>query len=487
MTLRKINYRFLFWSFIALFLGISFARDIFAGNLVYIGASIIGIIFLLYFSFKNTLKLLSLILVFCLGVGVYFIEYNSFLGKKYEEVYTISGRVCEINYDSVVLENCVIENHNIKLLVYTKENLKLGDIIIFSSKIENIDLYEKGYFNSSLYRAGVSHSVTLDTYEIVENSKSFVEKFRQVVKDKLYSTMTSENAEICFASLFGDKSGIDYQIYSSFKNSGIAHLLAVSGLHIGFFSACIFFLLKLLRNRYIKFGILSAVLLFYCFLCSFTPSVVRASLMCLIIFSAEMFGRNYDPLSSIGFSGIIILLCSPLFALDLGFRLSYFCVLSIFVLYKSFYKMLRKIKLPKFLSGSLAVSLSTQLGILPFSINVFGEISIFSIITNLLAIPLFQVAYTLLMLGLVLSFIMPFMAFILKFVELLIFAITVIANFVSSIPFSVIAVSSIGTFLTLAYFSILFICSRFVRISSYNKFRVCSIILFSSLLLTLVI
>lgn len=486
MEQRKINFRLVFWCFIALFLGISFAKPIFDGNLVYILIVILGFAFLLYILKKYKIKIFPLLIVFFLGTTLYFVDYNVFTKGVYNSNYTnVSGRVSEVLYNGIVLDNCVIEKDKIKLIVYTDESFEVGDIIIFSGTINKLNLYQNGYFNSSLYRQGVSHSANLSTFEIVKNNKNLAESFREEVKQKLHSVMSSDNANICYAVLFGDKTELDYTIYSYFKNAGIAHLLAVSGLHIGFFSALIFFFLKILRNRYVKFFILFVILGLYCYLCSFTPSVVRASLMCLILFSAEMFGKNYDPLTCIGISGILILIFAPLYALDLGFRLSYFCVLSIFVLYKSFYNMFRKIKIPKFIATSLAISVSTQIGILPFLINVFGEIAIFSILTNLIAIPIFQVAYTVLMLGLILSFIAPVFYFVLSVAELLIYFIEILANFVSSIPYSVITVTSIGTFTTIAYFISVFVCSRFVNINKLSKIKICSILLLSSFLLTM--
>lgn len=482
---RKINFRILFYSFIALFLGISFAKPILSGNLLYIVSACIGLAVLLFFVFKSNKKLLVVILVFCLGIGVYSLEYHLCQNKTYSGEYKIVGRVCEVQDEYMVLENCKIENHKIKIIVYTNEKFYVSDNIFFSAEIKNINLYENGYFNSNFYRIGVFHYVeNLEDYTKTAGKLTFVESFRYSVRNKLHEHMTNDYAEICYAVLFGDKDSVNYEMYTNFKNSGIAHLLAVSGLHIGFLSAIIFFLMKPLKNRYIKFGILFAVLLFYSFLCSFSPSVVRASLMCLILFSAEMFGREYDPLSAIGFSGIIILLVAPFYALDLGFRLSYFCVLSIFVLYKTFNNLLLKIKVPKKLSASIAVCLSTQLGILPFLINIFGEVAILSIITNLIAIPLFEVFYMFLIVGLVLTFIFPFMSFILKFCELILFFIDYIAGIVSSIPFAVIKLPALNIFITLAYFTCLFISSRFVKLKTLNKVKICSIISLVSILLT---
>ena len=468
-----------------MFLGVSFAKPICNGEIAYILSSLVGFAFLFYIFYKYKIKVLYLCLVFMFGMGIYFADFYLFTGKDYKNNYTISGRVCDVLYNGIVLDNCVVETDNIKLLIYTEEKFEVGDIIIFSSNINKVDMYKNGYFNSILYRYGVSHTANLSTYEIIKNNKTLAENFRESVKAKLYEVMNSETASICYAVLFGDKSELDYGVNLSFKNAGIAHLLAVSGLHIGFFSALLFFLLKFLKNRYVKFVILFVVLGIYCYLCSFTPSVLRASLMCLMLFSSEMLAKPYDQLTCIGICGILILLFSPLFALDLGFRLSFLCVISIFVLYKSIYNFLRKLKIVKFVAISMAISLSIQLGILPFMFNVFGEIAIFSIITNLIAIPIFQIAYTLLMLGLVFSFISPVFYVILKFSEILIYIIQLIASFVSSIPFAVILVFPLGTFITLAYYGCLFIWSRFVNIEKILKIKICTILLLSSFLLTL--
>jgi len=85
------------------------------------------------------------------------------------------------------------------------------------------------------------------------------------------------------------------------------------------------FLLKKIRVRgFLNFLICFVFLGVYVYLCGFTPSVLRAGVMGLVLLATKLSGKCYDGLNSLGLSGIVILLISPLFALDVGFQMSFF-------------------------------------------------------------------------------------------------------------------------------------------------------------------
>ena len=137
--------------------------------------------------------------------------------------------------------------------------------------------------------------------------------------------MGEENAPLAYAVLFGDRTQVSDDILTSYNNAGILHLLAVSGLHVGFIAGLIYALLsKLKLKRLFSFIITACLLLFYNYLCNFTPSVVRATIMICVGLFANVLGKKSDTLTTIGIAGILTLLIKPLWAFDIGFQLSYF-------------------------------------------------------------------------------------------------------------------------------------------------------------------
>ena len=109
--------------------------------------------------------------------------------------------------------------------------------------------------------------------------------------------------------LFGGKQGLSDELKDMFSYSGISHILAVSGLHIGVLVSLIYYCLKKIKlNKFVKLILLATVLIFYSYLCDFTPSVCRASIMAVILCLCDLYKIQYDALSSLSIAGIIILL-----------------------------------------------------------------------------------------------------------------------------------------------------------------------------------
>lgn len=132
------------------------------------------------------------------------------------------------------------------------------------------------------------------------------------------------------AVLLGDKTQISEELRALYQKSGIAHLLAVSGLHVSIIGMGIYQMLRRLGAGYRNAGVLSgAALFFYGTLTGFGPSVIRAFIMMLCCFLAAYLGRTYDLLSAIACSFILIIWDSPFLLFTSGLQLSFGAVFSI--------------------------------------------------------------------------------------------------------------------------------------------------------------
>ncbi len=178
-----------------------------------------------------------------------------------------------------------------------------------------------------------------------------------------------------------------------FARTGVAHLFALSGMHLGI----LFFLLSMIfirfRWRIAGSVIVAATIWMYVLLVGMPASVVRAAVMLTIYMVATIDGRDRMSANALFVTVALMLLCSPLMIWDVGFQLSVVSLLSIFSFCPSFYhivgtKALFRHPVLRKLWAMIAMSLAAQIGTAPLSIYYFGRISIYFLLTNIIAIPL---------------------------------------------------------------------------------------------------
>ena len=216
--------------------------------------------------------------------------------------------------------------------------------------------------------------------------------------------MSDTNAELMYSMLFGDRSSLDEEVRGNFALSGMAHVLAVSGMHVGLIVAIFVFLLNFLKvPRKWQFFIILALLGLYVFLADFRYSILRASIMFTVLLFNRLFLRRVDLLSSISFSAIIILVLFP-FGLDsLSFQLSFACLLGIALFYRPVYDWHMR-HLPKWrgkfgqslnrgFSAAMALNIVTNIMIFPFLLGTFGNFPLISFVSNILLLPIITLSF----------------------------------------------------------------------------------------------
>ena len=357
------------------------------------------------------------------------VEYNQRFNEK---VVVINGRICE-NYGFSSSGNLKLKLDNINIVgADFKEELD-GNIVIYSnpdnydvSKLEigrfvsffgtlKMNKFETGsdfsFYNLSHNIIGSCYA-SYSSFELKDKiNTTFDEKVRNAVYQKINS-FDLEYSDIGYAMMFGDESNIDDIVVNSFRTTGIAHLLAVSGLHVSILIMIISFVLKLLKaSPKTRLTIIFCLLLIYCYLCDFSVSVLRASIMSVILLYLKMKGKCYDALSAMAFSICILLLINPLNLFKVSFLLSYFAVFSITIFAQTLNFVFDKV-FHKKLSNTLALNLSVQAGLIFIQLYFFEKYSILSIVCNLLSIPIATVAFTVFIAGFVISLIFPFMSFV---------------------------------------------------------------------------
>lgn len=481
-TQRFINFRWIFYPFLACLFGIVVAGYLYSNSIETLIISLLllsSLAFLLIWKKKYKIMLV-LFACFFIGCGLFFIGYFTTKPTYYQGNVSVVGRVSdnfeETKYSYIAVIDEVKINgksdKNVKVYISKGENdIKIGDTIAFESSLESVHLFTLDSFNSSNYRAGVGYTAEVSSDDIVvsNNNIKIDEKIRLAIKEKLYSNMSEESASISYAVLFGDKSGIVYEVEEAYRDSGIIHILAVSGLHISFLILLIFGFLKLLHiNKYIRFLITTLIIIFYAFLCGFTPSVIRASVMGIIMMISSLLGRRYDSLNSLGFAGLVIILFSPLSAFDVGFLMSISCVCGIILLYPAFYRFFIK-WCPDFVSKYFAVSFSAQVAIFPFLALFSSQFNLLFFVINLLVVSIFSILYPFLFIISMLSLILPFLSSLFIVGDYGIRFITILAQIFSTSSLKV-ALTPLSFGICCFFFILVFILSQVFMAKPINKF-----------------
>lgn len=214
---------------------------------------------------------------------------------------------------------------------------------------------------------------------------------RQRLVDKLQSTGIDQDAlAVTVAMALGDRSKLDKRQQRAYADVGVAHLLALSGLHLGVIYA---FLSLILGGRWSGIAgecVKQIALWLYVMLVGMTPSVTRAALMVTISSVGRSSENEVFSLNSLSVAAIIMLLASPYMLYDIGFQLSYVAVASISIFMRNSFKR-RIASNRRWLSAgarAIGVCIAAQLGTLPLTIYYFGTFAPWFLITNILMIPL---------------------------------------------------------------------------------------------------
>ncbi len=338
--------------------------------------------------------------------------------------------------------------------------LSSGDAISFISSEIFFNELIGDQPQANYYRENIRYSTTVseNSLTFLEDRSNFLDALRNSISQTLNDNM-GEYGSLAMGMITGDKGTIEDDTIDMYSAVGIGHILAVSGLHIGFLVAIINWLLnKLKASKILRLIVSVVILVFYCSLSFFSASAIRASIMCVIGIVAEIFGERKDMLSTLSFAFTSILCVSPLYLFDVGFLMSITAVFGI-ILFKDAIEKFFSMFLPKFLAPALAISISAQIGITPITLIVFNTFNTFSILTNLVVIPIVSLSFTLIMLTLIIALILPFMGFLLSISGILLALVDTIANLIAFIPFAKFIIYA-PSFFYLAY-ALLFLISRF--------------------------
>lgn len=273
------------------------------------------------------------------------------------------------------------------------KSLGIGQIVAVRGEVQPFSQARNpGEFDFKSYNQsmGVDFTLFAEEIDIVEAGKSplleFLRKLKVHSKALLYRDATETDAGIFTAAVLGDKMGISRDIKDLYQKNGIAHLLAISGLHMSFIGLSFYKLIKKAGAGFWGAGLVSMVLLIlYGILTGASPSVVRAGVMMCLGFYAACLGRTYDLLSAASLSLFFLGFQSPSLLMQGGVQLSFGAVFAIGGIAPLIQSWLGKDSL---FSGSISACFAVQMITLPVTAFHFYQIPPYGLILNLLVIPL---------------------------------------------------------------------------------------------------
>lgn len=287
--------------------------------------------------------------------------------------------------------------HRMKL--YTDEHtelpveLHIGNLLQVEASVTSFsNPGNPGQFNEYQYHTeqGISYKGFASKISIrdhrIDQLRDGLYRLRCHFRRIIHQCCDEKTAGIVSAMVLGDRSDLSEETKKLYQQNGIAHILAISGLHISLIGAGLFFLLR----RYVMpmqaaVVITMVFLVLYGILTGFSVSTQRAVCMMGCMLLARLVGRRYDPLSALSLSAILQLLVHPFVLFQTGFQLSYGTVTGILLFVNYFQEMeLGSGIVPQAFWGSLGIQLVT----LPILLSSYFEISLYSVLTNVILLPL---------------------------------------------------------------------------------------------------
>ncbi|MFW5647999.1 MAG: ComEC/Rec2 family competence protein [Candidatus Alkaliphilus sp. MAG34] len=280
-------------------------------------------------------------------------------------------------------------------------------------------------------------------------------KAKIYLEDFLDSTLDFENSNVLKSIIFGNQGYLSREKLDIFSRTGTAHIMAVSGLHVGLVALVADRFLRLMdigKNR--RLYLVTATLIFYGYMVYFPISIVRAGAMYLLYVAAYFLQKRYDSINALFFIGFILLVYRPMIIFSVSFQLSFMATLSILLLNPILNEKLNKIMGP--LSPLVSITLAAQIGTFPIMAYHFNQISLISLVTNLLIVPIISPMLSIMFVSVVvgtISFRLGF--FINRITNNLLNYINWITTKCAVIPYGNLEVKGIGPVHIFSYYTIL--------------------------------
>ncbi len=315
--------------------------------------------------------------------------------------------ILEINREKVNIEaqltSSYINSYDNGDILYLKADVRINDMLSDSSERYMIS-------------KGVLAEVISENEEDVEYRgnkcvfpDSALYNVRRNISYILHENTDGIGTSLSKALIYGERSALPYLFTDSFRELGVSHMLAISGMHFSVIVGMLAMLLSGLRtNKKISILLLSLFVLLYAFIAGFSPSVTRSAFMLLLSYVSLLLSRRSDSVTTLMIAAFVIYMFSPYALYDVGMQLSFFATLGIVTVALPINEKMKcsavgRIKIIYPLLSALNITLAAILFTTPISFIYFGSVSVISPVINLIFTPFITLLLYLIPLCIILS------------------------------------------------------------------------------------
>lgn len=317
-------------------------------------------------------------------------------GKASAVVTGVVSRVVEKEgYSQIYVENAYIDdryNAGAMIINTSKADVNYGDKVQAYGTITEFEAAgNPGEFDAKKYYESINiyYRCSADSVEVIDRNHNLwheiIFRIKSEMKQSYDALCDEKDASVLVSIVLGDKSQLDMELKELYQKNGIAHVLAISGLHISIIGMGVYKGFRKMRNSFVSSAIISSfVILSYGVMTGNGISAMRALIMFVVSVMADVLGRTYDILSAVSLAGIVMILKYPMILCNCGFYLSFGAILGIVVVNgiidRTFHVENKLIK-------ALLVSASVNVVTLPVLAYFYYEIPVYGILLNIVVVP----------------------------------------------------------------------------------------------------
>lgn len=459
------------------------------------------LVIIFYLKIFTIKKIIALILIFYSGYIITFIKV-----KNYDDLVplapinsTFQGRIVSIpnsggaGKTKFILKVNKVDSQNIsgKTLVMMPEvkntAFNIGDIIEISGSLRipfkstNPSQFDYGSYLKNFNIYSVLYVNDEDTYKIISEKQpakwEFMNRLNKMRTDilKVHSKyLKSPNLEILGGIVFGDDAVPPPEyIKKSFVNSGLLHILAASGMNVGFIFAFWVFMLKRLKIPY-RARILSGMLIviLYTLMTGLGPSVIRAALMLLFVLAGKLIDRDAHSVSLLSLVAVLMLIYNPAYLNDVSFQLSFFVTFGLITTAQTVMQKFPS-AIPDWVKAMIVIPVIAQIWVVPIQMFYFNTISLYAVFANIISSILLSVISFMGFLSSILAIIKPIADIMCMSFDFILnyFLITLISisDFFGSLPHCIIQTTHPNIFQILIYYTMLLCATYLIKFDKYKK------------------
>lgn len=407
-------------------------------------------------------------------------------GENIEIIGVVASSKIEKQYYNLYIAKILNSQFNIYIQVNKKEELEYGDKIIIKGKYSgpseqrNYNGYDESEYLKTKKIIGRLRANNIEL--IAKNQINIIlrlaNRAKLSIKEKIDKIFEGKNSAMLKGLLLGDKQEIEDDVREKFQTLNISHILAISGMHIGYIIIGIQLLLKkIIGKKNTKIATI-IILIIYIFITGFSPSVIRATVMAILVISSTLFHKKNDIWNAMSISLLGILIYNPFLITDIGLQLSYLGTIGIILFHSTVLQFFNRVKFKRnskiieYIKEVLSVTISAQIMIYPILLFNYNIIGLYSLIANLFISIIIGIIIIFAFITIIISFIFnPIAKLFSSLLNIGLEILNLISN-ISKFPFAKIYIKTPSIYSIILYYIIIFALLYLYKIYTINALTI---------------